>query len=314
MLSLFKKNSFFNSMMLLVYATILNLIPSLLRPAQADIFGLKGILATIVHILFLFIQAVFINRMIIENRLHRDIMLFPGVFFILFSSLLPAYWNFSHIHIANFFMIWSLFELFQIYKTTNPAVHIFNASFLIGISSIFCGPMLFFLLLIFIGITNLKKMELVHPIQIAAGGFVPWFLFITYKVWKGHEREIADQFLNHFGTGFFKFEGDSLNTFFTILFGILTVFLFLSYNEVRKKKHIQAQKKVDILYFSLITSVLVMVFHSSPGGLVFIMPFIGIFAGLLISNISNLSLADMLHFLIFLGALVIQILSLLKII
>ena len=314
MLSLFKKNSFFNSMMLLVYATILNIIPSLARPAHSDIFGLKGIMATIIHILVLFIQAAFINRMIIENRLHRDIMLYPGVFFILFSSLLPAHWNFSHIHIANFFIIWGIFELFHIYKTTNPAVHIFNASFLVGIASLFCSPMIFFLFLLFIGITNLKKMELVHPIQIAVGGGVPWFLYITYKVWKGNEGEIIDAFLPHFGTTFFSFKGGTMNTVFLILFALVTFFLFLSYNEVRKKKHIQAQKKVDILYLSLITSILVMVFHGDPGGLIFMMPFIGIFVGLLVSHITNTSISEMIHLFLFIGVLVIQILSLFKIV
>ena len=314
MLSLFKKNIFFNSMMLLAYATILNIIPSIARPAQSDIFGLKGIFATAIHILVLFIQAVFINRMIIENRLHRDIMLYPGVFFILFSSLLPAHWNFSHIHIANFFIIWGIFELFHIYKTTNPAVHIFNASFLVGIASLFCSPMLFFLFLIFIGITNLKKMELVHPIQIAVGGFVPWFLYITYKVWKGTEAEIMDAFLPHFGTSFFRFEGGVMNTVFLILFAFLTFFLFLSYNDIRKKKHIQAQKKVDILYLSLITSILVMVFHGNAGGWIFVIPFISIFVGLLVSHITNTSVAEIIHFFLFIGVLVIQILSLIKII
>ena len=81
----------------------------------------------------------------------------------------------------------------------------------------------------------------------------------TYKVWKGTEAEIMDAFLPHFGTSFFRFEGGVMNTVFLILFAFLTFFLFLSYNDIRKKKHIQAQKKVDILYLSLITSILVMV-------------------------------------------------------
>lgn len=314
MLSFFKKNSFFNSMMLLVYATILNVIPSISNSAKSDILGLSGVAAIIVHLIALFIQAVFINRMIIENRLHREIMLYPGVFFILFSSLLPSHWNFSHIQIANFFMIWSLFELFQIYKTPNASVQIFNASFLIGVASIFCSPMLFFLFLIFMGITNLKKMELVHPIQIAVGGCIPWFLYITYKVWKGSEGDIAERIIHHFGTSFLKFEGGLLNNIFLILFGVLIVFLFLSYNEVRKKKHIQAQKKVDILYLSMLTSILVMVFHTSPGGLIFIIPFIGIFVGLLVSQITNTSISEMIHLFLFVGVLVIQILSLTKLI
>lgn len=310
MLALFKKNSFFNSMMLLGYAAVLQLIPAVSQFKSSDIAVVKGIITPFVHVILLFIQAVFINRMIIENRLHRDIMLFPGVFYILFASIISPFWNLSHILIPNFFIIWALFELFQVYKVSNPAVHIFNASFLVGVASIFCAPTIFYLLLIFVGISNLKKMELVHPLQILVGGFVPWFLWVTYHIWNGTEKMLLEDL--HFGFTLNRFQGGILSTSIWVVLGLLLLFLFISYNEVRKKKHIQAQKKVDILYFSMFTAILVLLFHVplDQAEILFVVPFIGVFVGLLVSHIKNSTVFEFIHLLIWVGVILLQIVTL----
>ncbi|MEP7266683.1 MAG: hypothetical protein ABI844_03580 [Saprospiraceae bacterium] len=314
MLSIFRKNSFFNSLMLLVYAIVLQIIPAIWGHQFYDQVPLGGPFTPVFHILLLFVQAVFINKMVIENRLHREIMLFPGLFFILFSSLIPPFWGMSHIHLANFFVIWGLFELFQIYKTGNPAIHIFNASFLIGIASIICPPVAIYLLLIFLGINNLKKMELVHILQIFIGGFIPWFLWITFKIWNGHESDITQVLPAHFGNNFFKFSGSPLDYVYLIVFGVLCLYLLVSFNEIRKKKHIQAQKKVDILFLSLITSLVVLIFHQylDNSVLLFTVPYIGIFIGLQFSNIRNNGVAEMLHFILFATIIIYQILTYFK--
>jgi hypothetical protein len=309
MLSLFKKNGFVNSFLLLAYTIVLHIIPLVMGHSTEKPEGMAGWLAGVFHIFLVFVQAVFINRMIIENRLHRDIMLYPGVFFILFSALLPSFWGYHHFHLANFFTIWALFELFQIYKITNPASHIFNASFMIGIASIFCPPYFIYLLLLFVGISNLKKMEIVHPLQILVGGLVPWFLYITYQVYRRKETAIADWLDGHFGLDFFGFQGGWWVQVHFIGFALLCLFLFLSYNEIRKKKHIQAQKKVDILFMTLFFSLLVIFSHHQMANATLLIagPCVGIFIGLLISHIKNHSLAELIHLLLFVGVIVIQL-------
>ena len=310
MLSLFRKNSFFNSLLLLFYALILQIIPAIFGFKLHDTQGLQfGPFRPIVQDLILFILAVFINRLVIENRIHRDIMLFPGLFFILFSVILPEFWNKPDIHIANFFVIWALHELFQIYKVSNPAVHIFNAAFLIGIASIICLPMLWYLLLIFIGITNLKKMKLVHLIQILIGGVIPWFLWITYHVWTGQTGPMIDEMISQVGFDLFSKVPDAISLYKYIGFVFLILFLFVLYNEFRKKKHIQAQKKIDILYLAIIISILAALSHRpfTMEVMLFAAPMIGIFIGLLFSHFKNFNVPEMIHFLLFFTVLVMQV-------
>lgn len=311
MLSLFRKNGFINSLLLLAYTFLLQIIPAALgqgRIPPSDIVR-SPFLGSLLHILMLFIQAIFINRMVIENRLHRDIMLYPGVFFILYSSILPEFWSFSHLHLANFMVIWALHELFQIYKTSSPAVEIFNASFLIGIASIFCPPAILYLFLIFIGVNNLKKMELVHPIQILIGGALPWFLWFTWQFWRGHGLEVFPSFGNHMGLNVLEIGSTTADMLKGGFFLFLLIFSILLYNEFRKKKHIQAQKKMDILYFALFHSVLVGLFHQPFGWNVLLLgaPMLGVFAGLAISHLKNQTLAETIHFILFLGVILFQL-------
>jgi hypothetical protein len=311
MLSLFRKNSFFNSLLMLFYAIILQLIPALKGSAHGFLGEYTGstFLGSVLHIFILFLQAIFINRLVIENRLHRDIMLFPGVFFILFSSLLPEFWSPSHIHFADFIVIWALFELFQIYKMPNPAVHIFNSAFLIGVASLICPPMIWYLLVIFIGISNLKKIELVHPLQIFIGGGVPWFLWITYHIWKGEGSTFWTAVKNHWGFNLTSLLNERSAWWHTGLFALIIILTFLLYNEFRKKKHIQAQKKIDILYVTLAASLVCIVFHRPPGtnNLIMTVPMIGIFIGLLFSHSKRSNFPELIHMLLFFGVLIMQI-------
>ncbi len=311
MLSFFRKNSFFNSLLLLVYAIILQIIPAFMNPPAPDggTTMWSRILGHIGLIILLFVQAIFLNRLVIENRLHRDIMLFPGVFFILYASALPDFWHYNHIHIANLMVIWSIYELFQIYKTTNPAANIFNAALLISIASIFCPPMIWYLLMLFVGVSNLKKMEVVHPIQILIGAATPWFLWITYSYWQGQEQHLWPDFKEHIGLNVLQILSDRKDIWTYAGFILLVVMQFLLYNEFRKKKHIQAQKKIDILYVGLLFTILVMIFHipATTEILLIAAPMLGIFIGLFFSHFKNHSIPEMIHFILFIGVLVTQI-------
>ncbi len=318
MLSFFRKNSFINSAMLLPYAFLLQILPILFYKSSNAFWPdapWSGLTNAIMLIVLLFILAIFINRMVIENRLHRDIMLFPGVFFILYSAILPEFWTNSHILFANVFVVWSIYELFQIYKSNNPAVYIFNAALLVGIASVICPPCIFYLLMLLIGISNLKKTELVHIMQVMIGGIVPWFLLITYHVWRGHPEAIISMISTHVGFSLKQIISDHSTWYKYLSFALLVFFLLLMYNEFKKKKHIQAQKKIDILFVALIFSILVAVFHlpSSPVNLLFAAPFVGIFVGLLFSHFKNTQWPEMIHMLLFFGIIIFQIIVFVKI-
>ena len=316
MLALFKKNSFFNSMLLLGYAFVLHIIPAVMGAGNGYIFPnfQSKILAPVFHILILFIQAIFINRMVIENRLHRDIMLYPGVFFILYSSIWPEFWSLSHIHFANLMVIWAIHELFQIYKTNNPAIEIFNASFLIGLASIICPPTILYLFLVLIGVNNLKKMELVHPLQIIIGGVLPWFLWFTWQYWRGEGAEVFAAWAPHMGLNIFEIKLGTYEIIKLAIFCFILLFVVILYNEFRKKKHIQAQKKVDILYVALINAVIISLFHQpfSWSLMLFAAPVLGIFIGLFFSHVKNQLISETIHFILFVGVIISQLFHYIK--
>jgi len=97
--SIFKKNLFFNSLMLLPFAIILRLYSLVFASSikSAEEGGIlytsfmhllpdNPIIKSAISIVLVFIEAVLINRLVIKNRFSRDITLLPGMFFIILVS------------------------------------------------------------------------------------------------------------------------------------------------------------------------------------------------------------------------------------
>lgn len=97
MIELFRKNLAINSLLLLPYAILLR-IHSLLYPVSTVDIGSNGIQESILTFfsgplsqniaatLLVFLQAVFINRLAIVNRLSSEITLLPGLVYIIIAT------------------------------------------------------------------------------------------------------------------------------------------------------------------------------------------------------------------------------------
>ena len=213
----------------------------------------------------IFIQALLINQIFIKNRISKEITLFAGLLYIVFISIIAENNMLSPILIANTFIIIALANLLNTYKLPNATVHIFNTGFFIGVASAIYTPYFVFILFGIIALLLLRSFKLLEKLQFFIGISLPYFFLFTYKYW--NDIKFADlDFVKEIFFRFPAFKGDSLVIFYiSVAFLLICVgFAIFNYPSFTSKKSIQSQKKIDIIYwFMLFTLVGFLIFKTS---------------------------------------------------
>ncbi len=268
MLSFFRTNQLAASALLLFYAALLHL-PSLLSPDKslvpvADhagilghwfyaLVGTQGLVPVLLTIGLLFLHAVLINVFVSNHRLAEEVSLFPGLFYILVASSLPAFLCLSPIHIANTFLIIALSVLMTTYKQPSGADYIFNTGMWIGIASLFYPPFLLFCFVAMAGLNVLRAYKIKERLMIFAGMATPYLLVGLYCFWYNNLHSFIDiQFIKPFG--FWSFAKYNLQELIVELsfWGLLILIVLGSIGVYNFKMQLQVQKKISVLYWALL--------------------------------------------------------------
>jgi hypothetical protein len=260
----------------------------------------------------LFVQGVLANFFYFSHRLGPATNLFGGVFVILLGSFLPAFLPFSGYHLANIFLFLAILALFQVYRVSSAADHIFNAGFWLGVASLFQVQYLFFLLAAITGLTIFRKSSLREAFILLLGYLTPWVLagfgFFWYDAF-GLFWEI--QVAGALGWP----QNISLAEFPVIELGgwlILLLVVLFSYNRYTLKTTMEIQKEINLLFWFLLCAAFIGLF-SQPWSLASLMglaPALGLLLGLHFSYFSK-SVAEFWHFVLVIGLLFWQLLPLL---
>ena len=199
MLSLFRTNQFVFNLFLLFYALVVRYIIFIAPPAWEkttggvlshwliEWVGHEGFLPGLVATLLLFFQGILINVIVTRQRMADEVTLFPGLFFILLSSVFPEFLSLNPILIANTFYLLAINELFQAYQKYAASNHIYNTGFWIAFASLFYFSYVYLLVLAFIGLSILRAFKFRERLVLLVGIFTPFFLLGTYSF-------ITDQF------------------------------------------------------------------------------------------------------------------------
>ncbi len=311
MLEFFRKNLFFNSILLLPYVAIVR-IYSIIRPRSYELHAEDGYLnhlvfsalndfpltQSIIGILIVFFQATFINYIVNKNRIALLPNLLPGVAFVLLVSALPSFQILNPILISILFLLVALNSLFLCASKFASSGQIFNISFFIGLASMFYFPCWMFLIAGYISLVTIRSFKAKERFQYLIGGVVPYFLFSTYFQW----YDVIDTYLSsylsenvtvaNFTKGFSNYQ-----IAVVVGFVLLAVFSFFKYNDYRKKKNVAAQKKIDILYWFLLFTLPMLFFWKNLelNHFLILVPSLSIFFGMFLLNLKNKFLAESLH-------------------
>jgi hypothetical protein len=148
----------------------------LLNPVANNFHPTYGILTFIL----LFIQAIGFNKIVNDQRLHKQNNYLTGMSYLLITSLFSDWFSFSAPLIVNTFMIWIFSRLCALYNNNNAKATIFNIGLVTGISAFVYFPSITFLVLIMAGIAIARPFRLQEWLTGFAGIITPIYLFSAY--------------------------------------------------------------------------------------------------------------------------------------
>lgn len=196
MTGIFRQKNSSNVLILLVYALVLKfnlfLHPKGPLSLKEDNFLYRGLLDflsplhlppafySIVAFLLLFSQASLFNRICNTQKMLPKPNYLPAMSYVLITSLMPEWNQFSAPLIINSLLIWAYYRMVLLYNSHKPASAIFNIGVLTGIITLFYQPALVFILLIWFALYTMRPFIIREWLIALLGVTTPYyFLAIT---------------------------------------------------------------------------------------------------------------------------------------
>lgn len=227
-----------------------------------DWLGHNYTVAGIITILVVFLQAVLVNNLVNQQRLFKEITLFPGLFYILLVSAIQDFLPLSSVLLGNTFLILALNNLLATYKNPKCADAIFNVGFWVGTAALFYNAFVFFLLLAFLGLLILRNFKFKEGLMMVGGYLLPFMFASTYSFWYDQLGEYWDTyFLNQFAFLDFRL-ADNWDTNYKLILLVL-FFLLGAFNRYQFPKSYKNRNYVNIIYTTLLISGLTFLFQNN---------------------------------------------------
>ncbi len=216
MIGVFRQKNPGNAIILLIYALVLkfpiflhaaaplkqeddNYLYRIILKTLAPFFGERGFLYSLLAFILLFLQASLLNRIANTIKLlPRPNYLF-GMAFLLVSSLLPEWNQFSSTLLVNFALIWIWYGMVRWYNNPRAMGAIFNTSLLVGILPLLYTPSIGFVLMIILGIIITRPIRIGEFVVALIGFMAPFYflLVIMYLTDNWHPQELLPSIQIH---------------------------------------------------------------------------------------------------------------------
>lgn len=270
----------------------------------------SALLQSIVAIILVFVQAAYINRIVIRHRLGNEITLIPGLLYVLLTGLFPDLCRLSPALIANTGILMMLSQIFRTYKSPRVADNLFNIGFVIGLVALLVPHYIYLLVIGFVGILILRSIKLPEILQLLTGTVTSFLITYGYRYIFTDTFDIA--YMDWFPTlSMEALHIDGIQLVFTLVYVLLAIVLILNYRSYTSKKSIQAQKKIDLLFWVMLFSGVAMFMDGGMGvGSVVLMSIpIAIFLSINLLNIKKPMVQELIHLVILAGIFALHFLN-----
>lgn len=194
MLQLFRNNSPFTVIVLLIFALLAKLQvllhPQLMVPPPdhilyAYILHLLNIVLnnnafgyTLLTAFLLFCQALYISAIAAKHKLFGKATYIPGFVFLLLTSIYPPFNYFSEALLVNWCLLGAVSVMLSFNQTSYPRKLIFNAGFLFAVAALLQFSALGYLLLFFIVMAALRAFQPSEWVVGILGYCTPFYFFV----------------------------------------------------------------------------------------------------------------------------------------
>ena len=263
--------------------------------------------AAILAFFLIFAQATLINVTVARFRVATEISLLPGVFYILLTSILPDFLPLSSIMLANTFLILSIYNLYDAYKTSRVASRIFDAGLWLGVASLFHFPYVFLFFWGIIGLGVLRGIRIKEFFMLLIGIIVPIFLQGVYCFWIGNMTAFSEHFTQN--VGFLSVIPYHSSTVY-VKMGLISLLLLLTVlasSQFFSRRNMTAQKYIGLLYWLMLVSGLIILTQKALdlNQMIVLSVPLGILLSMTFQRLTP-AMAEALHMLLVMVALVFQ--------
>ena len=319
MLELFRKNLFVYNLFLLLYCVLLNLSwfvidipfqslkPGILSYYLYEFIGTESFAIKLLNIGLLFYQAIQINRLVSINRLTSQNTLFPGVFYILLTSLSIFFIPLLPQLIANTFIIIALIDIFYQTRNNEIPLKIFNVGLWISLASLFYLPYILLLFPAILSVLYLRTFKWIDNFRALMGAVIPYFLLGTVFFLLNRLPEFFGQFREVFGFLDIGQTFDWKSYVVIALFTILSLIAIMSSNTFTQRLNVHIRRKITALFFFLVGGIILMILVSKSNvtSLLFTTVPLAFMTGAMFLKLEK-QFAEVLHFGLFAIALLFQ--------
>lgn len=220
----------------------------------APAIGTVPAMYSLIAFLFLYIQALSINKLINDQRLLPKPNYLPAMSYLLVTSLFKEWYVLSAPLIINTLLIWVLSKLCTIYNTPNAKTTLFNIGMVTGLATLFYFPSIAFSLLIIVGIVITRPFKLPEWIITFIGILTPYYLggawfFLTDR-WEKYR-------LPGFSVNIPRFNETAwaYTAIIVLSLLILTGMVFIQNNMLRLL--VQSRKSWSLIYLYLLVAIFI---------------------------------------------------------
>lgn len=223
------------------------------------LFLSNQLILIILSFFLLMFQAIYLNQVLIRHSLIPRNTFIGALVYIVLMSYSNQLLHFYPFIIASFFVIAIMDIMLKIDENEEGSNFIFKAGFLTGLASLFYFPSIILLIFIWSGLLAHRIPHWRHWILPIVGIFTPYLFLFTIYFWYDTSIENLNYYLSYFSE--IKLFISTPDNIVKIISALLIFLIILSILRVMRRlsgKRIMIRKKITIIFFLFLSSILVL--------------------------------------------------------
>lgn len=262
------QSGYFVRIFILFASAVVLWIPAFLQPAEIFSAGMSGIAYDFIgnpvvlpqHVvvalafMLLMVQAIVFNAVLIENPFFSKAAFLPAFIYVILMSHHPDYLTLHPVLIANFFLMFSLKNLFNTYGKSEAYRETFNASFWVAAASLFYFPAVFFITFIWAVFIIFRIAAWREWLISFIGFFMPYLILLIFFFLADHSDAFIKYFVQKLTWVAPTIDLKLPDFIFWPVFILLLLYAWFKFTAERSNKIIQIRKSFSVLNILLIIS------------------------------------------------------------
>ena len=197
---------------------------------------------------FVFIQALLLNHLVNHFNLLGKPTFLPALMYITVSALFKSFLILSTPLLCNFLVIWMLFKLFSLYKSSDAKSSAFDLGMMVAVGSVIYLPFIYFFLAVWIALFLFRPF---NWREIVAGiiGYATIFFFLAVYYYMNDSISQFSEIWRPLGTKFpDKIDIHYYNYLVLIPVLAILVLCFFKLQQNFFKSYVQVRKSFQLLF------------------------------------------------------------------